>query len=812
MDRPSLVSLFSRILITLCFGIAQPQQFCSNNGIFSVNSTYSINLNLLLSSLPSSIADNGFFYNATVGQGPDKVYALALCREDLPSEKCSSCVNTASQDIQQQYCPHKKEALLWTDSNCLVRYANRDIFAKMEEEISSFCVSNPNDFSGDVARFNKTLHDLMAELITQASSGPKKFATGYVNFTKPIYGLVQCTPDISERDCGICLQKGMGEMESCAGGREGGRILSPSCIVWFELFRFYIIPAGTVDDPLQFPPGAGPILPPQPPSPPSMRTVIIFAKMEEEISSFCVSNPNDFSGDVARFNKTLHDLMAELITQASSGPKKFATGYVNFTKPIYGLVQCTPDISERDCGICLQKGMGEMESCAGGREGGRILSPSCIVWFELFRFYIIPAGTVDDPLQFPPGAGPILPPQPPSPPSPANASPLNETRNKIVIIIVAAVASLVTLVTIICALFLWRRMKQKDENDDEMRMLESLEFNFSSLKIATDEFSNDNKLGQGGFGSVYKGVLPNGQEIAVKRLSGYSSQGEVEFKNEILLLAKLQHRNLVSLVGFCSEGQERILVYEFLGNGSLDKFIFDPIKSTQLNWETRCRIISGIARGILYLHEDSRLRIIHRDLKASNVLLDEEMNPKVSDFGLARQFQPDQTQRITSRVAGTYGYMAPEYALQNRFSVKSDVFSFGVMVLEIVTGKKNSWLSNSEELELLLIHVWRNWREGTATNLIDETLRGSPVSDVMRCLHIGLLCVQENVSGRPTMAAVVPMLNNHSWSLPSPSRPAFLLDSNTDTGLPLLESDTGTATRDQSTENTQGTTYLLKFS
>ena len=268
MDRPGLVSLFSRILITLCFGIAQPHQFCSNKGTYSVSSTYSNNLNLLLSSLPSSIKENGSFYNATVGQGPDKVYALALCREDFSSEKCSSCVNTASQDIKQQ-CPDKKEALMWTDSNCLVRYANRDIFAKMEEEISSFCVSNPNDFSGDVARFNKTLHDLMAELITQASSGPKKFATGYVNFTKPIYGLVQCTPDISERDCGICLQKGMGEMESCAGGREGGRILSPSCMVWFEVFRFYIIPAGTVEYPLQPPPGAAPILPPQPPSPPS---------------------------------------------------------------------------------------------------------------------------------------------------------------------------------------------------------------------------------------------------------------------------------------------------------------------------------------------------------------------------------------------------------------------------------------------------------------------------------------------------------------------------------------------------------------
>ncbi|KAJ6890444.1 cysteine-rich receptor-like protein kinase 26 [Populus alba x Populus x berolinensis] len=702
MDHPSLVSLFSRILITLCFGIAQPNQFsCSNKGTYSVSSTYSNNLNVLLSSLPSSMTENGSFYNATEGQGPDKVYALALCRGDLPSEKCSSCVNTASQDIKQK-CPDQKEALLWTDSICLVRYANRDIFAKMEEAISSFCESNPNDFPGDVARFNKTLHDLMAELITQASSGPKKFATGYVSFTKPIYGLVQCTPDISERDCGICLQKGMGEMESCSGGREGGRILSPSCMVWFEVFRFYT--AGTVEYPPPSPPPQPQSPPPQPQSPPPPAPI--------------------------------------LPPQPPPPPP--------------------------------------------------------------------PAPILPPQPPSPPPPAPILPPQPPSPPSPANASPLNETRNKIVIIIVVAVASLVTLIIIICALFLWRRrMKQKVENDDdEMRMLESLEFNFSTLRIATDEFSNDNKLGQGGFGSVYKGVLPNGQEIAVKRLSGCSSQGEVEFKNEILLLAKLQHRNLVSLVGFCSEGQERILVYEFLGNGSLDKIIFDPIKSTQLNWETRYRIISGIARGILYLHEDSHLRIIHRDLKASNVLLDEEMNPKVSDFGLARQFQPDQTQRITSRVAGTYGYMAPEYALQNRFSVKSDVFSFGVLVLEIVTGKKNSWMSNSEELELLLIHAWRNWREGTTTNLIDETLRGSPVRDVMRCFHIGLLCVQENMSRRPTMAAVVPMLNSHSWSLPSPSRPAFLLDSNTDTGLPSLKSDTGTTTQDQSTENTQGTTHL----
>lgn len=315
MDRPSLVSLFSRILITLCFGIAQSKQFfCSNKGTYSVNSIYSYNLNLLLSSLPSSIAENGIFYKATVGQGPDKVYALALCREDLPSEKCYSCVNTTSQGIKQQ-CPNQKEALVWTDSNCLVRYANRDIFAKMEE-IPPFCVCNPNDFSGDFAKFNETLHDLMEKLITQASSGPK-FATGDVNFTKPIYGLVQCTPDISERDCGICLQKGMGEMESCAGGREGGRVLSPSCIVWFEVFRFYI-PAGTVDAPLQFPPGAA-ILPPQPPSPPSPANVSPLNETSKKRVTCLSRKLISILGCTSSLNSTVNGIKTSIIFLALVG-------------------------------------------------------------------------------------------------------------------------------------------------------------------------------------------------------------------------------------------------------------------------------------------------------------------------------------------------------------------------------------------------------------------------------------------------------------------------------------------------------------
>ncbi|XP_052883606.1 G-type lectin S-receptor-like serine/threonine-protein kinase SD1-1 [Gossypium arboreum] len=207
-------------------------------------------------------------------------------------------------------------------------------------------------------------------------------------------------------------------------------------------------------------------------------------------------------------------------------------------------------------------------------------------------------------------------------------------------------------------------------------------FDFATIANATNNFSSNNKLGQGGFGHVYKGMLKEGKEIAVKRLSKDSGQGFDEFKNEVTLIVKLQHRNLVKLFGCCLKGDESMLIYEYLPNKSLDNFIFDKTRNKLLNWERRFHIIDGIARGLLYLHHDSRLRIIHRDLKASNILLDNDMNPKISDFGLARMFGGDQIEDKTRRVVGTYGYMSPEYVFYGRFSMKSDVFSFGVLILE----------------------------------------------------------------------------------------------------------------------------------
>lgn len=303
----------------------------------------------------------------------------------------------------------------------------------------------------------------------------------------------------------------------------------------------------------------------------------------------------------------------------------------------------------------------------------------------------------------------------------------------------------------------------------------------ATIRAATNNFSDSNMLGQGGFGPVYKGVLRDGREVAVKRLLSTSKQGPEEFTNEVLLLIKLQHKNLVRLWGFCVDGAERLLIYEYMPNSSLDVILFDPRKRAQLNWNKRINIIYGIARGILYLHEDSRLRIVHRDLKASNVLLDKDMNPKISDFGIARIFGGREGETSTTTPVGTYGYMAPEYAMEGLYSIKSDVFSFGVLVIEMITGRRNAGFHFSSRAASLLAYAWQLWNEGKGFELVDPLLTDSYIEDeFLKYMQIGLLCVQEEAFDRPAMSSIVVMLKSEDTVLWQPNKPAFSVGRFTD--------------------------------
>ncbi|KAM0064939.1 putative protein kinase RLK-Pelle-DLSV family [Helianthus debilis subsp. tardiflorus] len=299
-------------------------------------------------------------------------------------------------------------------------------------------------------------------------------------------------------------------------------------------------------------------------------------------------------------------------------------------------------------------------------------------------------------------------------------------------------------------------------------------YDLETIYLACNNFSERNKIGQGGFGSVYRGELSNGQEIAVKRLVEKSTQGVEELKNEIILIAKLQHRNLVKLLGCCIEGDETMLVYEYLPNKSLNNFIYDKRTRKQLTWKKRYHIIKGIARGLLYLHQDSRLRIIHRDLKTSNILLDSELNSKISDFGIARIFGTDQMQEMTKRIIGTYGYMSPEYAMTGHYSVKSDVYSFGVIVLEIISGYKNWAFHHPDHDFNLLGHAWMLWNRRQPLETLDPVVQDpSYENQIIRCIHVALLCVQQYPEDRPKMSTVYAMLSYDNIELPEPKEPGF---------------------------------------
>ncbi|KAL6006320.1 hypothetical protein ACLOJK_040367 [Asimina triloba] len=306
-------------------------------------------------------------------------------------------------------------------------------------------------------------------------------------------------------------------------------------------------------------------------------------------------------------------------------------------------------------------------------------------------------------------------------------------------------------IIVLILLFLWLKgcFRQKGPLEEELRSLELQTgyFSLRQIKAATNNFDPANKLGEGGFGPVYKGTLSDGTKIAVKQLSAKSSQGNREFLNEIGMISALQHPNLL------------LVIYEYMENNSLARALFGREEQRlELDWPTRCKICLGIAKGLAYLHEESRLKIVHRDIKATNVLLDKDLSAKISDFGLARLHEEENT-HISTRIAGTIGYMAPEYAMRGYLTDKADVYSFGVVLLEVISGTSNTSYMPKEDFIHLLDWACVLQEQGNLLELVDPRLgSGYSQEEVLRTLNFALLCTNSSPSLRPAMSAAVCML------------------------------------------------------
>nr|KYP61816.1 Cysteine-rich receptor-like protein kinase 10 [Cajanus cajan] len=651
-------------------------------------------------------------------------------------------------------------------------------FATAEAQDDPFYLSQDcsSEKTNDNTSFQFKVKNLLSDLSSNAIGNTNiRFYNTTITGENPsdsIYGLFMCRGDVSSQLCQQCVQNATLKLSSECSLSKQSLIWYEECMVWYS-------------------------------------TALIFSTMATKPgftmqNSGNVSNPLSFMPLVFL---TLNKTADEASLSTTDNNKFFATRERNVSgsQTLYCLAQCTPNLSPLDCRTCLGDAIGELPGCCEGRIGGRVLFPSCNIRYELYPFYDIPSPTPTPKLVPETKAShedyPIYLSHNCSNKTfltanntfqthlttllstlASNATKRRKGPSRIIILIVVLASISVTL--FFAAYYFLRKKARKShatvlkENfGREIATLDSLQFDLATVKAATNNFSDQNKIGKGGFGEVYKGILLDGSQVAIKRLSKSSKQGANEFKNEVLLIAKLQHRNLVTLKGFCLDEQEKILIYEYVTNMSLDYFLFDSRLQKSLSWFERYNIIGGIAQGILYLHEHSRWKVIHRDLKPSNILLDEHMIPKISDFGLARIVEISEDQGSTNIIVGTYGYMSPEYAMLGQFSEKSDVFSFGVMILEIISGKKNLISREPQHITNSLLHnVWKQWRDDTLLNTLDPTIiKNYSEIEVIRCIQIGLLCVQEDPNARPTIVTIISYLNSHFIELPTPQEPALFL-------------------------------------
>ncbi|KAL6864753.1 hypothetical protein ACP4OV_015904 [Aristida adscensionis] len=531
-----------------------------------------------------------------------------------------------------------------------------------------------------------------------------------------VFGLGQCLAYLSPTDCQLCYAQSRVKLPHCLPAT-AGRIYLDGCFLRFGADNFTAVAT--------------------------------------DASDTAVCSNATVAGPGARGFAAAAASLVRNVTAAAPG----ARGYYSAAAapPAYAAAQCWRSLNASACAACVASARDRLvRRClpAAAAEGYG-LNAGCVVRYSTRPFYMSAnAGG---------GGG-------------------GSSARHIIIIVIASVFSALAVVGIA---FIWTRMSSRrndlhDDMDGSGEIIRAiaashLSFRYQELRSATDDFNQINKLGQGGYGSVYKGVLADGREVAVKRLFFNTRQWADQFFNEVRLVSQVQHKNLVKLLGCSVEGPESLLVYEYLCNTSLDHYLFDAFKKNALDWERRFEIILGTAEGLSYLHNASEIRIIHRDIKASNILLDERFRPKIADFGLARNFMEDQS-HLSTGLAGTFGYMAPEYIVHGQLTEKADIYSYGVLVLEIITGRKNhnSVASSTEGLSLMAL-IWKHYNSGTLMELLDPNLRDQcSEEEALKVFHVGLLCAQASPNLRPPMWKVVEMLSSRDRELPRPSQPPFI--------------------------------------
>ncbi|KAL3526076.1 hypothetical protein ACH5RR_014448 [Cinchona calisaya] len=532
-----------------------------------------------------------------------------------------------------------------------------------------------------------------------------------VNETKiSIYALAQCYQDLSHTDCLLCYAASRTRLPRCLPA-VSARIYLDGCFLRYDDHNFFNESVDPIRDTFN-----------------------------------CKSSAGVANREAASFGRNVKELI-ENVSVAALMNGGYAVRELN---GVYGLAQCWKTLSKQGCKECLAKASRNVKGCLPSMDG-RGLNAGCYLRYSSQKFY-------ND-----------------RPRNVSNSSGASKTGKTVAI---ASSAAAFFMVSIFAAYAFYARFKKSKQERRNLGRISStynkssLNFKYETLEKATNYFDPKTKIGQGGAGSVYRGTLPDRKVIAVKRLFFNTRQWVDEFFNEVNLISEIQHKNLVKLLGCSIEGPESLLVYEFLPNMSLDQYLFDKNKVNILSWKERFQIIVGTAEGIAFLHGGAKIRIIHRDIKSSNVLLDENLTPKIADFGLARHFAEDKT-HLSTGIAGTLGYMAPEYLVKGQLTEKADVYSFGILVLEIVCGRKNN--ACVEESGSLLQTVWKFYKMDKLIESVDSSLKGDfPTLEAFSVLKIGLLCTQASASSRPSMDEVVKMLTDSNCRIPEPNQPPFI--------------------------------------